>query len=62
MPDKRIYDTIEKMEPIDKGWSEDKKYCVKDFHYDVAKKAVSDERNRRQQSITQLIEEWKKAK
>jgi len=32
MPDKRIYDTIEKMEPIGKGWSEDKKYRVKDFH------------------------------
>ena len=24
----RIYDTIEKSEPINKGWSEDKKYCV----------------------------------
>ena len=24
----RIYDTIKKSEPINKGWSEDKKYCV----------------------------------
>ena len=28
MSDKRIYDTIVKTEPITKGWSEDKKYCV----------------------------------
>ncbi|MCL2775101.1 MAG: phosphotransferase [Oscillospiraceae bacterium] len=28
MPDKKIYDTIVKIEPISKGWSEDKKYCV----------------------------------
>ena len=30
--------------------------------YDVVKRAVSDERNNRQQSITQLIEEWETAK
>jgi serine/threonine-protein kinase len=30
--------------------------------YDVAKRAVSDERNLRQQSIRQLIEEWEAAK
>jgi len=28
MPYKRIYDTIEHIEPLTKGWSEDKKYCV----------------------------------
>ncbi len=28
MPIKRIYDTILKKEPITKGWSSDKKYCV----------------------------------
>ena len=28
MADKKIYDTIEKMEPIAKGFSGDKKYCV----------------------------------
>ena len=28
MTNKKIYDTIVKMEPILKGWSEDKKYCV----------------------------------
>jgi len=28
MADKNIYDTIVKKEPITKGWSEDKKYCV----------------------------------
>lgn len=30
--------------------------------YEVVKKAVSDERDRRQQSIKQLIEEWRSAK
>jgi serine/threonine-protein kinase len=30
--------------------------------FDVAKRAVSDERNARQQSIRQLIEEWRAAK
>ena len=30
--------------------------------YDVAKKAVSDERNQRHQSITQFIAEWRAAK
>ena len=28
MDDKRIYDTIIKSEPLNKGWSDDKKYCV----------------------------------
>jgi len=28
MTDIKIYDTIIKKEPLDKGWSEDKKYCV----------------------------------
>ncbi|MCL2774706.1 MAG: phosphotransferase [Oscillospiraceae bacterium] len=28
MPEKKIYDTIIKSEPITKGWSSDKKYCV----------------------------------
>jgi len=28
MADKKIYDIIEKMEPINKGLSGDKKYCV----------------------------------
>ncbi|MCL2774951.1 MAG: phosphotransferase [Oscillospiraceae bacterium] len=28
MSDKKIYGTIVKSEPITKGWSEDKKYCV----------------------------------
>ena len=28
MTDKKIYDTIVKTEPITKGWSEDKKYCI----------------------------------
>lgn len=28
MPTKKIFDTIAKKEPITKGWSEDKKYCV----------------------------------
>ena len=30
--------------------------------FDVAKRAVSDERDERQQSIQQLIEEWRAAK
>ncbi|MDR0248826.1 MAG: hypothetical protein LBI44_04095 [Oscillospiraceae bacterium] len=28
MPDSKIYNAICKSEPIGKGWSEDKKYCV----------------------------------
>jgi len=30
--------------------------------FDVAKKAVNDDRDQRQQSIEQLIKEWRKAK
>jgi serine/threonine-protein kinase len=35
---------------------------LSDSLYDVVKKAVSDERNKRQQSIAQFIEEWRETK
>ena len=38
------------------------KWTLNTALYDVAKKAVSNERSQRQQSIEQLIEEWRAAK
>ena len=38
------------------------KWPLSEARYAVAKKAVSDERGKRQQSIRQLIEEWEAAK